>query len=180
MCPGTGVITFTCKDTVIGVINIQGRVFMREFVDCPFRTVDSLLTYLHTKTKVILVDFHAETTSEKAGMGYYLDGRVSAVVGTHTHVQTADERILPNGTAFITDLGMGGSLNSMIGMKKEPIIQHLITQMPVKFSVETAAPYVLSGAIIDIDSATGAAVAIERLRIIDNELRLEDHPISHE
>ena len=180
MCPGTGVTTFTCKDTVIGVINIQGRVFMREFVDCPFRTVDSLLTYLHTKTKVILVDFHAETTSEKAGMGYYLDGRVSAVVGTHTHVQTADERILPNGTAFITDLGMGGSLNSMIGMKKEPIIQHLITQMPVKFSVETAAPYVLSGAIIDIDSATGAAVAIERLRIIDNELRLEDHPISHE
>src|SRR5690606_22086616 len=97
--PGVGVTTFLVNNTIIGVINLQGRVFMREHIDCPFRTVESILTYLKSKTDIILVDFHAETTAEKMAMGHYLAGRVSAVVGTHTHVQTADERILPGGTA---------------------------------------------------------------------------------
>jgi metallophosphoesterase (TIGR00282 family) len=146
---------------------------MREHVDCPFRAADSLLTYVQSKTNMIIVDFHAETTSEKAGMGYYLDGRVSAVVGTHTHVQTADERILPNGTAFITDLGMAGSLNSMIGMKKDAIIQHLISQMPTRFEVETTAPFILCGVIIDINPTTGKALHIERIKIVEHDLRID-------
>lgn len=166
-CPGVGVATFLSDNLTIGVINIQGRVFMREFVSCPFRTAESALTFLASRTKIIVVDMHAETTSEKMGLGWFLDGKVSAVVGTHTHVQTADERILPGGTAFITDLGMCGSFNSMIGMKKEPIIRHMITQMPVRFEVEEEGPLVLSGVWFEIDVATGKAVSIERIRIID-------------
>lgn len=173
-CPGTGVTTFECKGMTIGVLNIQGRVFMRELVSCPFRAADSALTYLKHKTPIILVDFHAETTAEKIGMGFYLDGRVSAVVGTHTHVQTADERILPEGTAYITDLGMAGSLDSMIGMKKGPILKHMLTQMPQKFEVEMNGPHVLSGVCVSIDRTTGKAVSIERVRVIDHELKLEE------
>ena len=101
-------------------------------------------------------------------MGRYLDGKVSAVVGTHTHVQTADERILPGGTAFMTDLGMCGALNSMLGMKKEPIIRNMITQMPARFEVEENPPFVLSGVLIDVDKNTGKATGIESIRIIDN------------
>ncbi len=119
-CPGTGVGSFLCKDFVIGVINVQGRTFMKEQLSCPFRAADTAISFLKSKTNIILVDFHAEASSEKNGMAYYLDGRVSAVVGTHTHIQTADERVLPGGTAYITDLGMSGSLNSMIGLKKNP------------------------------------------------------------
>ncbi len=170
--PGVGVTTFTCQDQVIGVINLQGRVFMRDLIDCPFRTVESILTYLKDKTNIIFVDFHAEATSEKMAMGYFLDGKVSGVVGTHTHVQTADERILPNGTAFITDLGMSGSVNSMLGMKKEPIIDHFLTQVPVKFSVETSLPVVMSGVWIEVDVTTGKATKIERVRLIDDELQI--------
>lgn len=169
-CPGSGFTLLERKGHVIGVVNIQGRVFMREHVDCPFKTMDSLLTYLRTKTNIIVVDVHAETTSEKAALGHYLDGRVSAVVGTHTHVQTADEQLLPQGTAFISDLGMAGALHSSLGMKKDVIIQSMITQMPTKFVVETAGPLVMSGAYIDIDMVTGKAVAIERIRIIDESL----------
>ena len=171
--PGVGVSLFTCKSTTVAVINVQGRVFMKQDLDCPFRTVTSLLTYLKDKTKIIVVDFHAETTAEKAGLVYYLEGKVSAVVGTHTHVQTADERILPGGTATITDLGMVGSLNSMIGMKKESIILNFLTQMPAKFFVETEAPGLLNGVIIEIDITSGRAVMIERIRIIDPELKVE-------
>ena len=169
-CPGSGVTRFQINGVIIGVLNLQGRIFMREHVSCPFKAADSALTFLRAQTNIILVDFHAEASSEKIGMGFYLDGRVSTVVGTHTHVQTADERILPNGTAFITDLGMAGSLNSMIGMNKEIVLQHLITQMPARFAVETKGPFVFCGVIIDIDLVTGKATAIERLRIIDNEL----------
>lgn len=170
--PGVGVTTFTCENQVIGVINLQGRVFMRDHTDCPFRTAESLLTYLKSKTNIIFVDFHAEATSEKIGLGYFLDGKVSGVVGTHTHVQTADERILPNGTAFITDLGMSGSLNSMLGMKKEPIIDHFLTQIPVKFTVETSLPVVMSGAWIEVDIATGKATKIERIQLVDHDLQI--------
>jgi 2',3'-cyclic-nucleotide 2'-phosphodiesterase len=177
--PGTGTTIFSHKHLQIGVLNLQGRVFMREHVDCPFRTADSALTYLQSKTPIILVDFHAETTSEKMAMGFYLDGRVSAVVGTHTHVQTADQRILPQGTAYITDLGMVGALNSMIGMQKESVIKNYLTQMPQKFVVDVNPPYVLSGVYVDIDSSTGAAVAIEPLRIIDHGADLKPEAESH-
>ena len=172
-CPGTGVATFEVNGHIIGVINVQGRIFMRELVSCPFRAVDSALTYLRSKTKNIVIDMHAEATSEKMGLAYYVDGRVSAIVGTHTHIQTADERILPLGTAYISDLGMGGSLNSMIGMKKEPIIRNMITQMPEKFSVDTEPPFVLSGVIIEINVVTGHAISIERIRIIDSDLDID-------
>jgi 2',3'-cyclic-nucleotide 2'-phosphodiesterase len=173
-CPGTGITTFETKGFIIGVINLQGRVFMREHVNCPFKAIDSILTFLRSRTSIIFVDFHAETTSEKLGLAYYVDGRVSALVGTHTHVQTADERILPHGTAYITDLGMGGALNSMIGMTKEPIIRHLITQMPEKFVVDTKGPFVMSGVVIDVDPSTGRAVAIERFRIIDDQIQIDE------
>ncbi len=171
-CPGTGVTTFNIGKYVVGVINLQARIFMREQVACPFKTADTLLTYLKTKTNIIFVDFHGETTAEKIGLAYYLDGRVTGVVGTHTHVQTADQRILPKGTAFITDLGMTGPLDSMIGMKKEPIIQNLITQMPVKFEVETTGPMILSGVYVELDVTLGKALNIERIYIIDHDIKL--------
>jgi len=172
-CPGTGVTTFNCKGYEVGVINVQGRVFMREHLACPFKTVDSVLTFLKSKTKIIFVDFHAEVTSEKAGMGLYLDGRVSGVVGTHTHIQTADERILPGGTAFITDLGMAGALNSMIGMKKEAILHNFITQMPARFTVDDTPPLVMSGVWIEVDVATGKALNIQRVRVVDNDIAVD-------
>lgn len=171
-CPGTGVTTFICKGQTIGVINVQGRVFMREYLACPFRTCDSALTYLKSRTNIVLVDVHAEATSEKAALAYYLDGRVSGVVGTHTHVQTTDNRLLPNGTAFISDLGMAGAVHSAIGMQKEQIIQQFITQMPVKFVVETKGPLLLSGVWIEVDATSGKATAIERIRIVDDDVHL--------
>jgi len=172
--PGVGVTTFNCKGSTVAVVNVQGRVFMREMVTCPFRAMDSVLTFLRTKTNIILVDFHAEASSEKQALGLYLDGRISAMVGTHTHIQTADERILPGGTAYMTDLGMGGSLNESIGMKKEAIIQQFLTQMPVRFVVATSSPFVMSGAWIEIDTVSGKAVRIERIRIIDHELIVDE------
>lgn len=168
--PGVGVTTFNCNGYTVGVVNVQGRVFMRELVDCPFRTLESILTYLQTKTKIIFVDFHAETTSEKLAMAYHFDGKISGLVGTHTHVQTADERVLPGGTGYITDLGMVGSLNSMLGMQKEAIIHNFLTQMPVKFTVDTSKPIVLCGVIMEVDTATGKCVQVERLQVIDHEL----------
>jgi 2',3'-cyclic-nucleotide 2'-phosphodiesterase len=170
--PGVGVTTFTCKGQTVGVINLQGRVFMRELSSCPFRAADSILTYLKHKTNIIFVDIHAETTSEKMAIGHYLDGRVSGVVGTHTHVQTADERVLPGGTAFITDLGMVGSQNSMLGMKKEPIIENFIRQMPVKFEVDTSSPMIMCGVCIEVDVKTGKAISIQRIQVLDNDLQV--------
>lgn len=172
-CPGVGVTTFEVRGYTVGVINLQARTFMREFVSCPFKAAESLLTYLKPRTKIIIVDFHGEATSEKMGLAYFLEGKVSAVVGTHTHVLTHDARILPGGTAYITDLGMAGALNSMIGMKKEPIITHMITQLPIRFEVETTGPMVLSGACISIDTTTGKAVGIEPIKVIDEAIVLE-------
>ncbi len=174
-CPGVGVTTFETGGLTVGVINLQARTFMREFVNCPFRTAESLISYLKPRTNIILVDFHGEATSEKMGLAYFLDGQVSVVVGTHTHVQTADERILPGGTAYITDLGMAGSLNSMIGMKKEPIIQHLITQMPIRFEVDASPPLVLTGVCVRIDTETGKAKSIESIKVIDNDIHLDSY-----
>jgi len=168
-CPGKGVTTFSCKGYEIGIMSLQGRIFMRDHVECPFKTAETLVSYLKSKTNIIFVDFHAEATSEKMGLGYFLSGKVSGVVGTHTHVQTADERILPGATAYITDLGMAGSLNSMIGMEKTQVLTHLITQMPVKFVVDTQAPYFMTGAYIDVDPISGKAIDIKRVCIVDNE-----------
>lgn len=171
--PGVGVTTILSGNNVVGVINIQGRIFMKEQVDDPFRTVESILTYLRNKTNTIIVDFHAETTAEKMGFAHFLDGKVTGVVGTHTHVQTADERVLPGGTAFITDLGMVGSLNGMLGMKKEPIIQSFLSQMPTQFFVDMIPPAVLSGVVITADVETGRATAISRIRIVDEAVSAE-------
>ena len=168
--PGVGYTFYECKNHTVAVINLQGRTFMRDDLDCPFRTVESLLTYIKTKAKIIIVDFHAEATSEKMGLAYFLDGQISMFVGTHTHILTADERILPNGTGYITDLGMVGSLNSMLGMKKEPIIENFLTQMPAKFEVDETNPVRLCGAWIEVDTTTGKALSIERVEHIDEAL----------
>lgn len=146
---------------------------MREDVDCPFRAVESIMTFVKHQTPIVLVDFHAEATSEKMGLGYFLDGQVSAVVGTHTHTPTADARILPRGTAYITDLGMVGALNGMLGMKKDAIINRFLTQLPARFEVETEGPGMLSGVCVEIDARTGKAIAIEQIHMIDSELRFE-------
>lgn len=171
--PGVGLAFFTCHDLKVAVINVQGRVFMREDVDCPFRAVESIMTFVKHQTPIVLVDFHAEATSEKMGLGYFLDGQVSAVVGTHTHTPTADARILPRGTAYITDLGMVGALNGMLGMKKDAIINRFLTQLPARFEVETEGPGMLSGVCVEIDARTGKAIAIEQIHMIDSELRFE-------
>jgi metallophosphoesterase (TIGR00282 family) len=173
-CPGKGITTFACGPYVIGVMNLQGRVFMKDHIDCPFRSAESALSFLRTKTSIIIVDFHAEASSEKMAMGHFLDGKVSAVVGTHTHVQTADERVLPGGTAFMSDLGMTGSLNGMLGMQRDAIMMNFLNQLPVKFKVSTESPVIMTGAWIEIDPATGHALKIERVRIVDGELSVSE------
>jgi metallophosphoesterase (TIGR00282 family) len=145
------------------VINLQGRVFMPNHVDDPFHCVDEILRQHAPQSPVVIVDMHAEATSEKYAMGWYLDGRASVVFGTHTHVQTADERILPAGTAYITDVGMCGPFDSVIGMEKEAVIRGFITQLPRQFEVAQD-NVVLQGAIVDIDD-NGRAREIRRLRI---------------
>ncbi len=149
--PGRG---YTVLETAIGekaaVINLEGRVFMNP-LECPFRTVDQILSVVPSEVKVILVDMHAEATSEKLAMGWYLDGRVSAVVGTHTHVQTADERVLPQGTAYITDVGMTGPINSVIGMKTEVILERFLTQRPQSFKVASQ-NIQLQGVVLKLDN----------------------------
>jgi metallophosphoesterase (TIGR00282 family) len=145
------------------VINIQGRVFMPHYVDDPFRCVDSILRERGHYSPVIIVDVHAEATSEKNAMGWYLNGRVSVVYGTHTHVQTADERVLPGGTAYITDLGMCGPFDSVIGMGKDNVIQGFLSQLPRAFEVSNQ-NVVLQGIVVDIDEQSGKAREIRRLR----------------
>ncbi len=173
-CPGSGVTTFNCNGHLIAVVNVQGRVFMKEHVDCPFKAMDTILSFLKHKTNTIIVDFHAEATAEKICLGYYLDGRVSCVVGTHTHVATADERILPHGTAYITDLGMSGALNSSIGMKKDMMIERFKSQMPHKFVVDTQPPFVMTGVWVEIDTQTGKAIQINRIKVIDEDLQASE------
>ena len=145
----------------IAVVNLQGRVFMSP-IECPFRTAGEILSKIKEKTKLILVDIHAEATSEKIALGFYLDGKVSAVVGTHTHVQTADEKILHGGTAYITDLGMTGAHDSVIGRKKENVIERFISGLPVRFELATD-DLRLEGVVVDIDNDTGKARSIKRI-----------------
>ncbi len=147
----------------VGVICMQGRINMLE-LDCPFHLGDKLVAELRTKTPVIVVDFHAEATSEKIAYGWFMDGRVSAVLGTHTHVQTADEQVLPGGTAYITDVGMTGPHDSVIGAEKGAVLQRFLTRMPVRFEPATG-DVKLCGVLIDVDESTGKARHIERLRI---------------
>src|ERR1051325_9672743 len=146
------------------IVNIQGRVFMPNHVDDPFRCVDRILKEHRQYSPVVLVDVHAEATSEKIAMGWYLDGRASVVYGTHTHVQTADERVLPKGTAYITDLGMCGPLDSVIGMEKETVIKGFLTKLhrPLKVATDNV---VLQGVIADLDAASGHAQSIRRIRV---------------
>jgi len=171
-CPGKGYTFIDVKGYLVAIANLQGRVFMHEDLDCPFRTIESLLPLLTSKTKTIFLDFHAEATSEKEAVAYYLDGKVSGVFGTHTHVQTADERILPQGTSYISDLGYAGALNSLLGMRKEEITQRFITQMPHRFGVEQNGPFALHGICVEVDTTTGKSVSIERVKIIDEDLTI--------
>jgi metallophosphoesterase (TIGR00282 family) len=146
----------------VAVINLIGRTFMGPY-DCPFRAADASLTAIGNRARVILVDMHAEATSEKVAMGWYLDGRVTAVVGTHTHIQTADERILPAGTAYLTDAGMCGPVDSVIGVKREQVLRRFLTQMPTRFEVAEGR-VVVQGAVVEVDESTGKATSIRRIQ----------------
>jgi metallophosphoesterase (TIGR00282 family) len=160
--PGRGAGVFTdAEGVVVGVVNLLGRTFM-ESVDCPFRIGRREVTRLREKTSIILIDLHAEATSEKNAIGWFFDGEVSAVVGTHTHIPTADERILPRGTAFITDVGMTGPYDSVIGVKKDVILRAFQTCLPVKHEVAKGDVH-LCGVEIEIDPASGLATSIRRI-----------------
>jgi metallophosphoesterase (TIGR00282 family) len=162
--PGRGAGVFQTKSgEKIGVINLEGRVFMKH-LDCPFRIGEKEIEILRKETQIIVVDFHAEATSEKVAMGWFLDGKVTAVLGTHTHVQTSDEKILDGGTAYITDVGMTGPLDSVIGIRKQVAVNRLLTQIPWKFDVATD-EVELQGVIVDVDPYTGKANGIQRIRI---------------
>ncbi len=163
--PGRGSVVLDCGDTRVAVLNVQGRTFMHSFAENPFLAAQQETKRLREEENatVILVDFHAEATSEKIAMGWHLDGIASLVAGTHTHVATADERILPNGTAFICDVGMCGPVDSVLGRRWQPIVQRFLTGMPARFPVASG-PVALNGVLADIDSLTGRATAIRRFR----------------
>jgi metallophosphoesterase (TIGR00282 family) len=161
--PGFGSIVVKAGPHKVAVLNLMGRVFL-PMLDCPFRKADEEIARLRQETPIVVVDMHCEATSESQAMGWYLDGRVSAVVGTHRHVQTADERVLPKGTAYITDLGMTGPTDSVIGVEPALALQRFLTQMPNRFE-PARGPAALHGAIVRIDPETGRGLSIERLRV---------------
>jgi len=166
--PGKGTYVFEDSSGIkIGILNLQGRVFM-EPIDCPFQIADKEIEKLSSITPIIVVDFHAEATSEKQAMGWYLDGRVSAVIGTHTHVPTADERILPQGTAYITDIGMVGAYNSVIGIRKEHALMRFLTSRHQHFEPSKEGG-IFSAAFVEVDARTGKALTIVRELIINEE-----------
>jgi len=158
---GRGDYVYRRDGVAVAVLNLAGRAFMPPS-DCPLRAADRLLPALRQETPIVLVDFHAEATAEKSALAWYLDGRVSAVVGSHTHVQTADERILPGGTAFITDVGMVGPVDSVIGVKKELALERLLTGMPNRFTVASG-KVVFNAVFMEIETETGKAVTIKRI-----------------
>jgi len=167
--PGNGSYVARTRDGVsVGVINVMGRVFMLN-IDDPFAVVLREIETMRQRARVVFVDFHAEATSEKAAMGWHLDGKVAAVIGTHTHVQTADERILPKGTAFLTDAGMTGPHDSIIGVEVEPALGKFLNALPARFETASANPR-LNAVIIDADEKTGLATGIERLSYSLDEL----------
>lgn len=161
--PGKGWCLYPLKAKSLAVINMSGRAFMPE-MDCPFQKIEDVLSEIGNQADIKILDFHAETTSEKMAMGFYLDGRVQVVVGTHTHIQTADERILPEGTAYITDLGMVGPWNSVLGVKSDIIIKKFTTCMPARFDLADG-PAVYSAIVVEIDDASNKPVGVERILI---------------
>ena len=156
--PGRGVLTHGG----VAAINLMGRTFMPDDLDCPFRAADGALGTLRDQ-KVIIVDMHGEATSEKAALAWYLDGRVSAVVGSHTHIPTSDARILPKGTAFVTDVGMVGPRDSILGIETRPVIEAFLSQLPTRFTTSERGPVVFNAVLIQVDEQSGRATAIERL-----------------
>ena len=160
--PGYGYIIVECGEIQIAVFNLIGRLFLDSY-DCPYKTMDKLLEKIKNKAQVILVDFHAEATGEKEAMGWYLDGRVSAVCGTHTHVQTADEKILPQGTGYISDLGMVGATHGILGGNIENVLKRIIERYPVK-PMAGDGPVAICGVVMEIDENTGECQKIERIR----------------
>ncbi|MBM7572099.1 TIGR00282 family metallophosphoesterase [Aquibacillus albus] len=167
--PGKGLLFVKSNKLEVAVINLQGRTFMPP-LDDPFRKADLLIEEAKKRTNIVFVDFHAEATSEKQAMAWYLDGRVSAVVGTHTHTQTSDERILPNGTGYISDVGMTGPYDSILGVERDAVIKKFLTNLPVRFEVPKKGRMQLNGILIDIDNKSGRAENVERILIND------DHP----
>jgi 2',3'-cyclic-nucleotide 2'-phosphodiesterase len=168
--PGNGSYVARARDGVsVGVVNVMGRVFMLN-IDDPFQVVLREIEAVKARARVVFVDFHAEATSEKIAMGWHLDGRVTAVVGTHTHVQTADERILPKGTAYLTDVGMTGPHDSIIGVEVAPALNRFLTALPQKFETATANPR-LHAVVVDADEQTGRATDIERISLSADELQ---------
>lgn len=166
-CPGQGYHIYTAGfNKKVAVINASGRIFLPP-LDCPFQVISNLLEQFSPNVDYIIVDFHAEATSEKLAMGYYLDGKVTAVIGTHTHIQTADERILPGGTAYITDIGMTGPSESILGMEKEPVIEKFVTGRPTRFEVASG-PTHLQGVVLNLDEATNKVQEIIRFSRISN------------
>lgn len=162
--PGRGAGVFRSRDGIrVGVLNLEGRIFMKH-LDCPFRVGEKEVEKLKKESDIILIDFHAEATSEKMALGWFFNGKVSAVLGTHTHVQTSDERILDGGTAYVTDVGMTGPLDSVIGIRKQIAMERLLTQIPWKFDVANE-NIELQGVLLDIDERTGKSQSIQRIRI---------------
>jgi hypothetical protein len=174
--PGSGSIVLETAKAKVGVINVQGRTFMLPVLENPFVKVEEVVANMRQETNLIFVDVHAETTSEKIAIGRFLDGRVSVVAGTHTHVQTADEQIFPGGTAFICDAGMCGPTESILGREIDPIVQRFITSMPVNFPVARG-EVKLHGLLVDIDEATGRALAVTRVAEIYRPSRPETEPM---
>jgi metallophosphoesterase (TIGR00282 family) len=165
--PGKGAAVIKVKGKELVIMNIQGRTFLPP-LDCPFKTMDQMLPQIKRKHKFILVDFHAEATSEKIAMGWHLDGKVAAMVGTHTHVQTHDQLILPNGTAYITDVGMVGSREGVLGMEKGSVLQKFKTQLPVRFSVDEG-KWQFHAVLIHMDESTGLSTNIELIRLYEDQ-----------
>jgi metallophosphoesterase (TIGR00282 family) len=160
--PGRGVGMYLVDGREVAVVNLMGRAHM-DPIECPFRAFDPIHEHLKERTPIVLIDFHAETTSEKIAFGYYADGRATAVIGTHTHVTTADETVLPGGTGFLCDVGMTGPTEGVIGVERATVIRKFITGMPARFEV-AAGPAALSAVLIELDAATGRALALTRIR----------------
>lgn len=169
--PGRGYAIIKGNGKQLAIVNLQGRTFLPP-IDCPFRTADEIVDELRTETKSILVDFHAEATSEKIAMGWHLDGRVSIVVGTHTHVQSNDDTILPGGTAYLTDTGMVGSKEGVLGMQREAVLYKFKTQLPARFQVDEG-KWHFHAVYVDIDENSGKARKIEKIRLYEDEWRMD-------
>jgi len=163
--PGRGYGVFPAGAGQLGVINLLGRIFM-DPLDDPFRCANAIIPLLREQTPCIMIDIHAEATSEKAALAWMVDGQVSAVLGTHTHVPTADARILPAGTGFITDVGMAGPRNAVLGVKTEPVLTHFLTWMPTRFEI-AAGPTIVSAVLVDIAAESGHTEKISYLEVID-------------